>query len=812
MRIIIKLETITTLLVLLSFGVKAQSFSQLTSNNYGVSNGDLVLADLDRNDTLDLIVIGVDSIGLDVLRIYNLDTNGKLFVVKQIDIPAIKNPKIQVSDISNNGFIDLLITGSVEDNPYFNIYVNKSNFEFEEYTEQLPSLNDNLMLSDFTNDGFTDLVASKSVETSDDTLELFTSQNGLFTLCDTCRFLPLKNTRLLDIDVNSNGFSDVLFSGWDENDDQKFYLYENIHNNKFDTTALSFVETKHPVFTKGDFTQNGYMDVAIGGKIDGIDSILIYQNNISGFELEQGISVEDSIAQIISADFTNDGLLDFLVLTERELVLYFNDGSSNFDTSLIYSGITKSSVAIGDFDRDNDQDIFITGVVETETLLKLFLNENSLNTAPTSPNLLYSFPSSDSVILQWNEGNDDSTNPISLSYNVFLDGPNGSVMPIHSGANNRALSNFGLQSFGNEITLKGLSPGTYKWFIQAIDNSLVDPFGVCNGGSGSGCSWVFEIGEDNSETYNVCTGDTIKISLTPSESVQWFSANRGELDFTDTLNYIALEYDTVYANYTNSDCETRTFTASINILTAESIEVVDMEICARDGVGFDISELFIEAQWYFKLRPDTIRGTVVEFNLLQSDSLTVKAISENGCSISKTVFIQVNNLPTINAGTDESIIRGESTNLLATGGTSYNWSPPDGLSNTQIAGPTASPNQTTNYTVIGTDQNNCTSKDDVMIVVKEIIFVPNLFSPNGDGSNDQLKVYGANLEDISFKIYNLQGKLVFETNSMQGAQNIGWDGTYNSILMPQGDYLWAISGVFIDGTSISDSGKVTLIR
>jgi gliding motility-associated-like protein len=86
--------------------------------------------------------------------------------------------------------------------------------------------------------------------------------------------------------------------------------------------------------------------------------------------------------------------------------------------------------------------------------------------------------------------------------------------------------------------------------------------------------------------------------------------------------------------------------------------------------------------------------------------------------------------------------------------------------------------------------------------------VPTGFSPNGDGTNDILRVRGGPFEFLTFKVYNQWGTLVFSSNE----QDKGWDGIYQGERQPVGDYVYTIKATTIDGERYSFSGDVTLIR
>src|SRR5207249_4521362 len=91
--------------------------------------------------------------------------------------------------------------------------------------------------------------------------------------------------------------------------------------------------------------------------------------------------------------------------------------------------------------------------------------------------------------------------------------------------------------------------------------------------------------------------------------------------------------------------------------------------------------------------------------------------------------------------------------------------------------------ETSTYIVKVTDASGCFSTDSVTVFVNDVkcgdLFVPNAFSPNGDGQNDILFVRANCTKELSFTIYDRWGNKVFETSDVV----TGWDGKYKGTAM-----------------------------
>ncbi|MDN3550333.1 gliding motility-associated C-terminal domain-containing protein [Mucilaginibacter aquaedulcis] len=88
------------------------------------------------------------------------------------------------------------------------------------------------------------------------------------------------------------------------------------------------------------------------------------------------------------------------------------------------------------------------------------------------------------------------------------------------------------------------------------------------------------------------------------------------------------------------------------------------------------------------------------------------------------------------------------------------------------------------------------------------LFIPNVFTPNGDGSNDVLFVYGNAVKSLTLSIYDQWGELQFKSTNKAS----GWDGTYKGTNQPVGVYVYYVEATMNDGQVVKKKGTVTLLR
>lgn len=195
----------------------------------------------------------------------------------------------------------------------------------------------------------------------------------------------------------------------------------------------------------------------------------------------------------------------------------------------------------------------------------------------------------------------------------------------------------------------------------------------------------------------------------------------------------------------------------------------------------------------------------------------VTVTDTNGCTSTETFIVDqgdtvdvdiVPNSATIQAG--DQVLLNVTINPTVTNPT-YTWTPIDGLSCTNCPDPTASPNQTTTYTVTVTSDEGCVGVDQVTINVVEPCsdpFLPNMFSPNEDGINDQLCFYGTCIQAMTLQIYNRWGEKVFESSTTDDC----WDGKYRGKYVNSGTYVYKVRYTVFGEQEVVESGNLTVVR
>jgi gliding motility-associated-like protein len=148
--------------------------------------------------------------------------------------------------------------------------------------------------------------------------------------------------------------------------------------------------------------------------------------------------------------------------------------------------------------------------------------------------------------------------------------------------------------------------------------------------------------------------------------------------------------------------------------------------------------------------------------------------------------------------------------------TTYTWTPATWLECPDCLNTVASPLASVTYLFEIKDKYGCRGSDELTVLVKnhKRVFVPNAFSPNGDGTNDLFSVYGGPevKKVISMKIFDRWGGMVYLNEGLPPDGSQGWDGNSNGKKLDQGIYIYLIQVDYINGESETISGDLMLHR
>ncbi|MBC7693891.1 MAG: gliding motility-associated C-terminal domain-containing protein [Burkholderiales bacterium] len=326
---------------------------------------------------------------------------------------------------------------------------------------------------------------------------------------------------------------------------------------------------------------------------------------------------------------------------------------------------------------------------------------------------------------------------------------------------------------------------------------------------------------------SVCLTNTTTISAVASTGLSYtwqpVTAIQGA---TNTSSVIALPPTTATVIYTvtisNGICAaTNTIQLLVRTPPIGNFKTLNNDtICTGGCVTFSSTTTGsspITHKWYYQSGIGTSSvGVTPEACYPSAGNFSVTLIVSNNCGIDTAVkanYITVFDFPILIVNGDTTINIGEHAEVYASGSLNYSWSP---NINGSIVCPTCSntivqPTLTTQYIVVASNSKYCKVQDTVTVIVDVNcgdFFIPNVFSPNGDGLNDMINVHGRCISTFNLQIFSRWGEKVFETSSMSD----GWDGTFRGQKMDTGVFVYKADGVSIDGQSFKLKGNITLIR
>lgn len=307
----------------------------------------------------------------------------------------------------------------------------------------------------------------------------------------------------------------------------------------------------------------------------------------------------------------------------------------------------------------------------------------------------------------------------------------------------------------------------------------------------------------------ICVNDTADylVQFYNATYYDWFSTFSGSIVDTGN-NEISVLMDSVGL-----------FTVSVNALNKCGNSSTSIDIAVVDEIGVEIlgDSLGCEGDslWLTTLGHggltwnNSITGNSFDdVFTLNEDLIILESVNHCG-TFYDTLGLTIIPTSLLDLGNDTTIFAGEQISLFSNLPGTYLWFPNTALSCNDCNNVIANPIEDITYSLT-IDTMGCISYDEISIYVEVAgdIFVPNLFTPNADGINDFLEIYGNSIDEFDFKIYDRWGEMVFQTDNI----NEVWDGTFNGMPLNSAVFVYTIEVVYLDGREDIQQGNITLIK
>ncbi len=770
-----------------------------------------ISADMDNDGLLDVVLICSSQSNVHFLQIVKGDTvSTPLLQLPPVAITQNEITGYAVTDYDHDNRMDIVVSGTKNNSPVTAVYVNQGSFTFNERLINVPEFS-LLKVADIDNNGRVEWIVSgeEGGEYYFRILEQETA-NSWRAVHDS---LKLKATAIEVIDQNGDGNPDIFVSGRIKPDSVMSTVLINRGGWYFEAVdALS----RGGSSSVGDLNSDGLFDVVTMGNDQGnVSSTWLYESGQSSYNIRD-LPIILSAAGPFTADLNSNGAAD---------INYFGKTGSNDTLNLVqydgqgYDTLNSSGLIqhqFADVDRDGDLDLLEIIAGEPIRLLLYTNHEAKKNKPPGIPTNAVALNIFSRTFIYWDKTIDDHTPVPTITYDLHLDGPSVSLTGNFDLSNDmRLLVSHGNNGTENFKLLRAVDSASLGFAVQAVDNSF-HAGGLCVGsgmGGGSGMPCVINT---ETEALSLCSKE--QVTLESRGSALWFSFSKGYLGKFTELVIQPSEPDTVfYYDPSMTPCSAlKVWTIRINDDTVKT-QSADKFACLNEDIELSVEPGWTNISWQSKVKGQLGSSSSIQYKVTQADSISVTMSNENGCKITRKTAVKLS-VPEVRVSADNvKIAKGSAVTLNASGAQRYEWTPAAGLDHADSPAPVASPVTSTLYTVTGYDSLNCPAKATVNVIVEDGGFIPNLFTPNDDGKNDQLRIYGlSNAADFLFTVYNREGRLVFKTTSLVEAVQRGWDGTKNGSKQPPGVYFWKVKGEVSSGEKIllngRDSGSIVLVR
>lgn len=310
----------------------------------------------------------------------------------------------------------------------------------------------------------------------------------------------------------------------------------------------------------------------------------------------------------------------------------------------------------------------------------------------------------------------------------------------------------------------------------------------------------------------ICEGSATLLQASGASGYTWSpaaSVNSPNSNNTSATPTTSTTYTLTGSNGTSTHACLSTATLPVNV-----IPKINVTISGNDSICIGESALLTASggNTYLWTPGVTTPNKPVTFATPSVTTTYSVTVSNNHiCPITSTITVVVNPRPLVNGGADTTINIDESYVLHGTGSGEVGWTTFDGSALICNYCPVVevSPKETTCYQLRSVNGHGCANADTVCIHVTKDwgLYIPNAFTPTGDGLNDEFLPQGYGLSGMDMSIYNRWGEKLFTSQDLTK----GWDGKFGGKTCEPGVYVYRVVVTTMGGETATRTGEVTLL-
>ena len=325
------------------------------------------------------------------------------------------------------------------------------------------------------------------------------------------------------------------------------------------------------------------------------------------------------------------------------------------------------------------------------------------------------------------------------------------------------------------------------------------------------------------DTIRMCANETTTLGLGQADSVRWTPSTY--LSSPTVLSPVcsapvSMTYSVTAYNRLGCSISQQ---VPVKVLDKVKVSIIpDTTACPGTSIQLQVTAIdtSVNGQTSYSWSPALSMDNSAASNpvaKIGAQTETFQVITRSSVCVSDTSTVTVSVKPAATVKLPASALTTPHSDVLLTplsdNLVSYLWTAKDSLSCTDCESTTLVPVTSQIVYLSGANEYGCRTTDSMKINIipcdPSSIFVPNTFSPNGDGLHDVLFVRSRALAHMDyFRVFDRWGSMIYEGRDM----NEGWDGTINGKAAEQGVYIYTVSGKCESGFDVETSGTTTLIR